>query len=223
METPFIEIFGLHISEPMTLITDYIIAVIGIFFWKKLFDKTHIQKNTAKNLWAVCFLFLGFAAFLGGTHHGFSIYLTPILNKFIWKITVYSTGIISFLLVLGTAKGLMNSKAARIWGWVAGVKLVGYLAWMTFHSDFLYVVADYLPSMIAVLVFSIIASVKENNLSAPWLAAGVIGSLIGAGVQVGNIAPHKFFNHNDLYHVIQIGALYFFYRGVRIFQEKEED
>jgi len=217
VETPFIEIFGLHFSEPMTLVTDYIISVMGIYYWKKLFDTKNFQKNMAKNSWAICFLFLGFTAFLGGTHHGFSFYLAPVLNKTIWKITVYSTGVISFLFVIGTANGFFHSKTARIWGWIAGLKLMGYLAWVTFHSDFLYVVIDYLPSMIAVLVFSVIAFVKEKNISAPWLAAGVIGSLIGAGVQVGNLAPHRFFNHNDLYHVIQMGALYFFYRGARIF------
>ena len=221
METPFIEIFGLHISEPMTLVTDYIIAVMGIYYWKQLFDVKSHQKNLAKNFWAMCFLILGFAAFLGGTYHGFSFYLTSAINNVIWQITVYSTGVISFLFVIGTATGFFNSRTARIWAWIAGVKLIVYLAWMIFHSDFLYVVIDYLPSMIAVLLFSVVAFAKEKNISAPWLAGGVIWSLIGAGVQVEKLAPHRFFNHNDLYHVIQMGALYLFYRGARIFPEKE--
>lgn len=221
METPFIKIFGLHISEPMTLVTDYIIAVMGVFYWKKLVDFKNFQTNLAKNLWAISFLFLGFAAFLGGTHHGFSIYLNPIIDKTVWKITAYSIGVVSFLFVLGTAKAIFDPETARFWGWVAGVKMVAYFAWMISHSDFLYLIIDYLPSMIAVLFFSVISIVKEKNISASWLASGVIVSLIGAGIQVKKFAPHEFFNHNDLYHVVQMGALYLFYRGVRNFSQNE--
>jgi hypothetical protein len=217
METPFIEIFGLHISEPMTLVTDYVIAVMGFYYWSALFDIKKRQKNTAKNSWAFCFLFLGLAAFLGGTHHGFSAYFTPFLGQAIWKITTYSIGIVSFLFVAGTAKGFFGPKAARVWSWIAGLKLVVFWLWMISHSDFLYLVIDYVPSLTAVFVFSIIAFLKEKNVSSPWLAAGVIVSFIGAGIQVGELSPHTFFNHNDLYHVIQMGALYLFFRGARHF------
>jgi hypothetical protein len=76
---------------------------------------------------------------------------------------------------------------------------------------------------VAVLVFSVIAFGKEKNTSAPWLAAKVIVSLIGAGVQVRKVAPHTFFNHNDLYHVIQMGALKLFYRGARKISDKRQE
>ena len=222
VETPYIGIFELHIREPMTLITDYIIAVIGVYYWVKLRDFKGSQKNSAKNSWAVCFLFLGIAAFFGGTYHGFSFYFTPTLTKAIWQVVVYSIGFVSFLFVVGTAKGFFLPRTATIWVWIAGVKLIIYFFWMTFHSDFLYFVLDYLPSLIAVLVFSVIAFVKEKNTSAPWLAGGVIGSLIGAGIQVGKLAPHQYFNHNDLYHVIQIGAFFLFFRGARTLSDKNQ-
>jgi hypothetical protein len=32
-------------------------------------------------------------------------------------------------------------------------------------------------------------------------------------VQITELAPHRRFNHNDLYHVIQIVALYLFHHG----------
>jgi hypothetical protein len=46
-----------------------------------------------------------------------------------------------------------------------------------------------------------------------WLIAGVLVSLVAAIVQARRLAPHRHFNHNDLYHVIQMAALYAFYRG----------
>ncbi len=48
--------------------------------------------------------------------------------------------------------------------------------------------------------------------AASWLIAGVVVSGAGAAVQLKRVAPHPRFNHNDLYHVIQVAALYLFYR-----------
>ena len=46
-----------------------------------------------------------------------------------------------------------------------------------------------------------------------WLITGVLVSLVAAIVQARRLALHRHFNHNDLYHVIQMAALYAFYRG----------
>jgi hypothetical protein len=46
-----------------------------------------------------------------------------------------------------------------------------------------------------------------------WLIVGVLVSLVAGVVQAKKLALHRHFNHNDLYHVIQMSALYAFYRG----------
>ena len=48
-----------------------------------------------------------------------------------------------------------------------------------------------------------------------WIVAGVAVSIGAAAVQASSIDLHRHFNHNDLYHVIQIGALLLYYGGVR--------
>jgi len=37
-------------------------------------------------------------------------------------------------------------------------------------------------------------------------------------VQAFRLAPHPQFNHNDLFHVVQMGALYLLYRGGMLFR-----
>jgi hypothetical protein len=49
------------------------------------------------------------------------------------------------------------------------------------------------------------------------MIAAVAASVAAAGVQAMKLAPHPQFNHNDLYHVIQIAAMWLFYRGVRLY------
>jgi hypothetical protein len=38
-------------------------------------------------------------------------------------------------------------------------------------------------------------------------------AVVGAGVQASGFALHRHFNHNDLFHVIQLAATVLFYRG----------
>ncbi len=46
-----------------------------------------------------------------------------------------------------------------------------------------------------------------------WLKRAVAVSLLGVVVLVFRLSPHPLFNHNDLYHVIQMGGLICLYRG----------
>jgi hypothetical protein len=46
-----------------------------------------------------------------------------------------------------------------------------------------------------------------------WMKRAIGVSLAGLAVLVLKLAPHRHFNHNDLYHVIQMGGLYCLYRG----------
>jgi hypothetical protein len=44
-------------------------------------------------------------------------------------------------------------------------------------------------------------------------------SCLAAAVQFNGIALHQHFNHNDLYHVVQMGGMYLFYRGALILKD----
>ena len=46
-----------------------------------------------------------------------------------------------------------------------------------------------------------------------WLILGATLSLLGLAVQQSGIVLYRNLNHNDIYHLIQLGGLYFLYRG----------
>ncbi len=46
-----------------------------------------------------------------------------------------------------------------------------------------------------------------------WLKRAIAVTLAGLAVLVLKLSPHPHFNHNDLYHLIQMGGLYCLYRG----------
>jgi MFS family permease len=59
------------------------------------------------------------------------------------------------------------------------------------------------------------SSIGRHHKSTRWLLLGVIVTLAGFAIQQTNIQLTDNFNHNDIYHVMQIGALYLFFRGAR--------
>ena len=202
----------LTITEPMTLATDYALAVLAVVFARRLLSQSEARSVRA---WAWALVALAAGAFAGGTAHGFTLYLGPWGETVTWKITVYSIGVAVFFMFAGTARAALSPKTAKWVVALAGLKLGVYLLWMTTHDDFRYVIYDYAPTMLAVAGLGNWIARARGNRAGDWLVAGVAVSFIGAAVQQSGFALHEHFNQNDLYHVIQMFGLWLFYRGAR--------
>jgi hypothetical protein len=62
------------------------------------------------------------------------------------------------------------------------------------------------------------ATVRRQNGN--WIVAAVALTVIGLGVQISGFRSHQHFNHNDIFHIIQIGAMYLFFRATRHLQDR---
>lgn len=195
----------------MTLATDYVLAVLGLMWGLNLLRR----RGRAARLWGCGFLAMAAGAFFGGTAHGFAAWLSPAQQTLVWKATTYSIGFASFFLLAATGAGALACNASRVLVAIAAVKLAVYLWWMASHDEFRYVIYDYGPSMLIVLGVHLWAWRARAAEWAKWIAAGVVVSFAGAGVQMSGFALHEHFNHNDLYHVIQMAGLWLFWRGAR--------
>ena len=136
------------IQEPMTLATDYALAALGVWFGVDLLRR----RGKATRLWAYGFFALAAGAFFGGTAHGFVDWLGPDGHALVWKVTTFSIGFASFFLLAATAAGVLPCKLSRALMLVAAAKLAIYIAWMSVHDEFRYVIYDYGPSMLGVLL-----------------------------------------------------------------------
>ena len=183
------------------MLTDYALGgVSGVLGF--LIFKNHA---VSARLWGLAFLALAVTAFLGGTYHGFQI-------TWVWKPTVFAIGIASFGMLAGSAYTTTSGNVRRALLAAAALKLVFYEAWMLGHDDFIFVVADTASAMLAVAALHLLAL---DNPATRWILGGVTVSLIAAGIQAGRVALHEHFNHNDLYHVVQIAAMALYYAGAR--------
>ena len=57
------------------------------------------------------------------------------------------------------------------------------------------------------------ADVQREN--GKWLVGAVVIAVAGLGVQLTGFRAHRDFNHNDIFHMIQIVAMSMFFRGSR--------
>jgi hypothetical protein len=182
------------------LLTDYALAGFTAFLAFRL-----LKYPRAKG-WAGAFLCLAFAALIGGTYHGFPEFYPGLL----WSATEIFAGLASFLMVVATAAAT-GFFPRTIFG-LAALKLVIYLDWILEYDEFIGVVID---GGSALLVVAVLHAIKRDA-AWRWMVGGVAVSVVAAAVQAAHLAPHPQFNHNDLYHVIQIAAMYLFYRGARL-------
>jgi hypothetical protein len=204
----------MRITEPTTLLTDYALALLTIFFATQLLKKKPAQRSV--QFWSAAFFATAFAAIVGGTSHGFELYLSDFWQTAIWKATVYSIGVASFCMLAGAILAATKPPLQKWLVAVAVLQFLIYAIWMINHDDFKYVIYDYAPAMLAVLFLQIYTHLKFRDPAVRWIIAGVLLSFFAAGVQQSGFTIHSHFNHNDLYHVIQMGAIYLLFRGAKL-------
>jgi hypothetical protein len=111
-------------------------------------------------------------------------------------------------MVAGSAIATVSGAARKLILRLALVKLLVYCGWMMLRDDFIFVIAD------SGVAFAVVAGLHVWKWNG-FLLAGVAVSVAAALVQASGLALHRHFNHNDLYHVIQIAAMVLLYRGAR--------
>jgi hypothetical protein len=210
----------MHITEPMTLITDYLLAGLVFFFGLRLLACWRRIRQQSVYWWAVGFHASAAAALAGGTYHGFLQHLMGLPAFLIWKFTVFAVGLAALFLFSGVVIATLSGTPRRWLLILAGVKFLVYSAVMTFHDDFRFVIYDYAPALLGISVLATHAALARRERFAPWLIGGVIVSFAAAGIQASGLTLHQHFNHNDLYHVVQMGAFWLLYRGGALLRDR---
>jgi hypothetical protein len=196
----------------MTLLTDLLLGGVALMLALRLRGASRAPDRRAAAWWSVALLATGIAAICGGLWHGFFTWLEPLSAWVLWRVTVWSIGLGSCAMLLATIHARVAQRR-RLWRTLAIGQFVVYAAWMLLHHEFFWVILDYAPAMLVVLGLHGWAFWRSRPPADGWIVAGVLVSIVGAAIQALELAPHPRFNHNDLYHVIQIGALWCFFRG----------
>jgi hypothetical protein len=202
------------VHEPMTLATDLALGALTAVLATRLFRESDVSASTAMRLWACAFVCSAAAAILGGLNHGFGPELSEGGRAALWKATLLVGGGTSFFLVASAARAVLPPGAQRVLLVVAFLKLLAYAVWVSGHPVFKWLVYDYGSAMLVVAVLHGLRLRSGPGASGSWwVLGGIAASIAAALVQASGFALHRHFNHNDLFHVLQMGATTLLYRG----------
>ena len=200
----------MQLTEVSTMLTDYLLAAVtaalGFALWRAAHGRSAVVIS------AIGFAALAVSAAAGGTYHGFALELSASTLDALWTTSTWTVGIFSFCIVTAAAMAYTRGPVRLALVATAAATLLVYLAWMSTHDDFRFVIYDTAFAMLLLLGLSLYGY-RAGARGAGWLLAGIAVSAAAAGVQYAGVSLHANFNHNDLYHVVQTAAMYLFYRG----------
>ena len=132
-------------------------------------------------------------------------------------------GLTGLFMTASAAFVALTGVARRAFLIAAGLQFAAYGAWVVGHNDFRYVIYDYVAAMLLTLGLFVWAFHRRLSRSAVWIAAAILVTFAASGIQASGLDLHRYFNHNDLYHVMQMGAAWLFYLGFRNCEDRREN
>ncbi len=215
------------ISEPATLVTDYLLAVFTAILGSQL--RRAAWRADAGGFWdiarwrwwlAAAFAATAVAGITGGTVHGFQQTLPPWLAGALWLVTLEALVVAAFA-VVGAAVSLVpvTPSARRRVTAAAGVAFAAYGLIVVWNPVYLTAIIAY-GAAFAVLV-GVRLSARPLDAGGWLLVAGVAVSAAAAAIQQSGWSLHRHFNHNDLYHVVQAVGIWLLYRAAMSDEESK--
>ena len=205
----------------MTVLTDFALGLCSARWGIALIRQGCAQRELSQALWGIGFLAAATAAILGGASHAVGAQ-SPATRRKLWRGMTLATGVTSASMLASTviARTAPPQRNRLLLGILA--KFLTYAAWMASRDRFLFVVVDYGTAMAGIAGLHGRSALRAGAAGSRYILGGVLVSLVAAAIQMRKLALHRHFNHNDLYHLVQIGACYLFYRGGRRLHDHRE-
>ncbi len=213
-----IMLFGIKITEPVTVATDLLVAGICLYAYFKL-RKTQ-RPSKVIQFFTYYFLTMSISTALGGIiGHGFLYALS-----FAWKVPGWIVGMLSIALIervaIFHAKPFLKSGIGKFFSIFNIVELIVMIVVAISTLNFFYVElhASY-GLLIIVFSFELYIYIKKKNRESKLLLVAVGISAVAAIVHLTEFSIHRWFNYNDLAHVFMALSAYLFYLGAKEIQD----
>jgi len=199
---------GLTILEPITFLTDLVLAVTAFIIQLTLKKQTIISK--AVLYWHRFFLLLAVSTLFGGFAHALANYTGKILHLFSW--------VVSGVAILAVELSAIDSfkKLKTQFHIFVFLKFILFFIFLLWKQNFVVVKIN---SMIGlggiVFIFHLKNSLKKSNYRGSLIVAGILLLSSSAVVHGLKLSFSEYLNHNDLSHLIMALSLVVIFRGVK--------
>jgi hypothetical protein len=198
-------------TEQTTAATDAVLAVLalGCIWYLRRIPGTSTHKRRKVNIWSGALVWLALAAALGAVAHGFKLPVRVL--RLLWNLLYLSLGFTVGLFVVGVINDMWGQRLAYR---ALPVMLFGGLLFFSltllFPGSFLvFIIYEAVAMLFALGAYGRLALEKRLN-GAGWMATGILITIIAAGIQATQSLSLTFiwpFDHNGLYHLVQMVGL----------------
>lgn len=210
MEVPSIDFLGLHITEPFTWLTNWLVAAFVLGFGHFLYNDK--SADITQKFWAIFFVFIGLASLTGGTAHGFITYVGQNFHYAAWILT----GMAIFAAQLATIQLIENDRLrsiVRIFIYAQLLVMVGSVMYL--HNFNSVRINSAVGLLGVVLPISLYHYVKNRDKRSALIMLGIISNVIPGIIHGLKISYNQWFNFNDITHVVMILCFYIIYKGAK--------
>lgn len=209
---PDIEIFGIQILEPVTSLTDIIIAVAC--FWAFYRVVKMPQRNNLRKYLIVYFLLMGLATLHGGIiGHGF-LYLF----SFEWKLPAWFISMVSVASLersaIEYARKIISKRLGIFFSWLNIIELITFMFISFYTLNFYFVMVHMAYGLVVVVAsFHFYVYKKTKSKGSYIFLQAVIVSAISGLIFLKEWGISKWFNHVDISHIFMTAITILLYIG----------
>ncbi len=214
---PSIDILGLRVDEPITMLTDVLVTVVCWYAFYRM-GKTGPDADPRKAKLFVFFrgffLTMGMATLLGGViGHSFNYALSIYWKIPGWYVSMFSIAFFERASIFH-AFPLIRPRLAQFFSVLNIVELVFFLIVSVATMNFIFVMGHAAYGILIVTGgFQGFVYYKTKHEGSKLFLVGVAVATLGAVFFVNEWAPSIWFNHMDVAHVLMAVACWFFYLG----------
>jgi hypothetical protein len=198
-------------TEQTTAVTDAVLALLAlgcIWYLRRIPRRDRLQEWKV-NVWTWALAGLALAATVGSVAHGFE--LPAQTSEFLWNLIFLSLGLTVALFVVAVVyDGWGRQAARRVLPMMLLVGLAFFGLTLRFPGTFqVFIFFEAVAMLFALAAYAWLAFRKRFK-GAGWMAAGILVTIIAAVIQAGQSISITFiwpFDHNGLYHLVQMVGL----------------
>jgi hypothetical protein len=202
-------------TELTTAATD---AALGLLCLAIVLRLVAIPVNATgkRALWCWVFGLLGLASVLGTVVHGLE--LSESARAFLWRPLYLSLGLTVALFLVGGIHDWRGEAAARaLLPWAVAIGAGFFALTQLLGGAFFIFVVYEAVAMVATLAIYVFLSTTGRQAGAGMIAVGIGLSIVAAAVQASSLRVRLIvpFDHNGLFHLVQLAATTVLANGLR--------
>jgi len=209
---PSIHIMGIRIDEPVTTLTDLLVAGISLFAFFRLLKRP--AENRIHHFLRFFFLGMGLSTILGGlTGHGFLyLFSAP------WQLPGWLASMIAVALLeqasIEQSRKLFRPGLSKLLTWLNIIELLTFILITIITIDFIFVVIHTAFGLLVIVApLHIYLYSKTRKSGSIYFIVAILIAVISTPIFTGQWNIHQWFNNFCICHTLIAVSMCFFYRG----------